>query len=83
MENIGIIASVIAAFAAIATLWVTVRNTKGNILKRIDHKEDLIRRIDDQQIRMYGLHKHPTYITPLDEKKSKLHSEINDLKRKL
>ncbi len=81
---IGIIASVVAAFAAIVTLWFSVRTSKGDMLRRIDKKKDQIRRIDEQQIRMYGLNGRPSsIITPLDEKRSKLQSEISELERKL
>lgn len=84
MEMIGIVASVIAAIAAIATLWFSVRTSKGSMLRRIDKKEAQIRSIDIQQVRMYGLNGRPSNeITPLDIKKNKLHSEINELKRKL
>lgn len=84
MEIIGIISSVVAAIAALATLWFSVRTSKGSMLKRMDKKEAQIRRIDDQQIRMYGLNgRFPNVITPLDEKRRKLQYEIDKLKRTL
>ena len=83
MEMISIIASVIAAIAAVATLWFSVRNSKGNLHKRILKKENKIRRIENQQIQTYGLNGRPSVITPLDVKKSKIQSQINDLKMKL
>lgn len=84
MEMIGIISSVVAAIAALATLWFSVRTSKGSMLKRMDKKEAQIRRIDDQQIRMYGLNgRFPNVITPLDEKHRKLQYEIDKLKRTL
>lgn len=84
MEKIGIISSVIAAIAALAALWFSVRTSKGSILKRIDKKEAQIRKIDDQLFRMNGLHgRFPRVITPLDERRNKLQAEIDDLKRKL
>lgn len=84
MEMIGIISSVVAAIAALATLWFSVRTSKGSMLKRMDKKEAQIRRIDDQQIRMYGLNgRFPNVITPLDEKRRKLQYEIDKLKRTL
>ena len=84
MEMIGIVASVIAAIAAIATLWFSVRTSKGSMLRRIDKKEAQIRSIDDQQVRMYGLNGRPSSaITPLDIKRDKLQFEIDELKRKL
>ena len=82
MELIGTIFSIVAAIAALATLWFAVRTSKGNILRRIDKKEAQIRRIDDQQVRKYGMNgRFPKEITPLDEKRSKLQNEIDELKR--
>ena len=82
--GIGTISSVIAAVAGVATLWFSVRNSKGNILKRIDKKQAQIRAIEDQQVRMYGINgRFPRTITPLDEKKEKLQREISELTRKL
>ena len=84
MEMIGIISSVVAAIAALATLWFSVRTSKGSMLKRMDKKEAQIRRIDAQQIRMYGLNgRFPNVITPLDEKRRQLQYEIDKLKRTL
>ena len=84
MEIIGIIASVIAAVAAIIALWYTIGASKGNILKRIDRKERQIQEIDNQLVRLYGLNRGSGgFITPLDAKKSKLKAEIAELKRRL
>lgn len=84
MEEIGIIASVIAAVAAIATFYFSVRTSKGNILKRIDRKEQQIREIDHKLTLRHGLNRSTGGpITPLDEKRRKLQEEINELRRKL
>ena len=84
MEQIGILASVIAAVAAIATLCFSVRTSKGNILKRIDRKEQQIREIDHKLNLRYGLNRGSGGpITPLDEKRRRLQEEINELRRKL
>ena len=56
MELLGIILSAIAAIAAVATLWFSVRTSKGNIHKRIKRKEEQIREIDNELI-----HKYPTF----------------------
>ena len=72
------------SFVSIITLVFSIRNSKGNILARIDCKEEQIRKIDYGFISRYGMNRgHRGYITPLDEKKSKLLAEIRDLKRKL
>ena len=81
---IGAIASIIAAIVAYVSLRFTVRNSKGYILKQIDHKKNQIREIDIHLVNAYGLNRgqcHP--ITPLDEQKEKLEAEIKELQRKL
>ena len=83
MEGVGIIASVVAAVAAVLTLIVTIRNTKGNILKRIGRKERQIVEIDNYQCRMYGLDRMKCNVTPLDQRVSKLQSEVEELRRRL
>lgn len=84
MEEIGIIASVIAAIAAIASLWFSVSTSKGYILKRIERKEQKIRDIDYKLALQYGLaYRACGSMTPLDEKRRKLEEEIIELRRKL
>ena len=84
METIGVIASVVAALAAVITLVFTVRNNKGNILKRIDKKEEQIRMIDHQLFLRFGLNRGVGgYSSPLDMKKRRLQEEVAELKRKL
>lgn len=83
MEYIGVIASEIAAIAAVLSLFVTIRNTKASINRRIDRKKRKILEIENSQCRMYGLNRKNNVITPLDEKKNKLQSEINELQRRL
>ena len=84
MEIVGIIASLLAAIAALLSLFFTVRNSKGSILKRIDKKQKQILDIDNKLVHMFGINgRWPKVITPLDIKRSKLQSEINDLQRKL
>lgn len=84
MEEVGIIASMIAAVAAIATLYFSVRTSKGNILKRIDRKEQQIREIDLKLALRHGLNRGTGGpITPHDEKRRRLQEEINELRRKL
>ena len=81
---IGIIASVIAAIAAVATLWFSIRSSKGNILKRIEEKKRQIRSIEEAQIRLYGLNGgRVRAMTPMDVKRNRLQNEIAELERKL
>lgn len=83
MGSVGVIASVVAAIAAVLTLVVIIRNTKASILRRIDSKERHVQDIENYQCRKYGLNRRSNVITPLDEKKHRLQSEINELRRRL
>ena len=84
MEIIGTIASVVAAFAAIMTLWFTIRHSKGCIRRRIEKKQRKIQEIETQLVNIYGLDRgrcHP--ITPLDYEIERLQSEISELQKDL
>ena len=84
MDTLGEIASVVAALAAIITLWVTIRNSKGNILKRIDKKEKQLKIIEQEQYLKYGVHRPiGGPVTPLEMKMARLKREIAELRRKL
>ena len=84
MDKIGTLSSVIAAFAAVVTLIFTIRNSKGNIRRRIERKQRKIRELDVQLVNLYGLDRgkcHP--ITPLDIRIEKLQVEIEELQKEL
>ena len=83
MNEIGIIASVIAAIAAIITLLFTIRNSKGNVLKRIERKQRQIQDLNTQFARTYGLNANMSMHYPFWEKKEKLETEINELRKKI
>ncbi len=83
MNEIGIIASVIAAIAAIITLIFTIRNSKGNVIKRIERKQREIRELDNQFVRTYGLNANMRMHYPTQAKKDKLEAEINELRKKI
>ena len=84
MEDIGTISAVIAAIAAVATLWFSVRNSKGNVLKRIERKEEMIHQIDFENTKRYGINgRFGGPITSLDKKKMKLQKEIEELRKKI
>ena len=75
------IASIIAALGTVANFWFSIRNSKGYILKQIERKEEIIRQIDYQLAIRYGLNRSLHEPTPLDEKKSKLLEEIEELRK--
>ena len=83
MNEIGIIASVIAALAAIITLVFTIRNSKGNVVKRIERKQDQIHKIENQFYRSYGLNANMGMHYPTSSKKRKLEEEIEELRKKI
>lgn len=82
MDSIGIIASVIAAIATIITLVFSIRNSKGNITKRIEQKEREIHEIEHQFTKTYGLfadiRRHPS-----SSRIDKLQDQINELKKRI
>lgn len=90
-ETLNLIIAAAALFIAlmtfivtVATLIFTVKNSKGYIYKEIDKKTEQIRQIEHNEVLKYGLNgRFPRTITPLDEKKEKLQSEITELTRKL
>lgn len=85
METVGIIASLVAAFASLMTLWYTIRMSRGNVRRRIERKRGQIGDIDNQLCRKYGLNDNgfgrPQ--TSLDRKKSQLYAEIEELEKEL
>ena len=83
MNEIGIIASVIAAIAAIVALIFTIRNSKGNVIKRIERKQNQIHEIENQFYRSYGLNANMSMHYPFWEKKEKLENEIQELKKRI
>ena len=83
MNTIGIIASVIAAIAAIITLVFTIRNSKGNVIKRIERKQRKISEIENQFCREFGLNANMSMHYPTQKKKGKLEEEIEELQKKI
>ena len=83
MNEIGIIASVIAAIAAIITLVYTIRNSKGNVIKRVERKEAQIHALEQWFYRAYGLNDDMRRHYDIQVKKEKLEVEINELRKKI
>ena len=74
---------VIAAIAAIIALIFTIRNSKGNVVKRIERKQDQIHKIENQFYRSYGLNANMGMHYPTSSKKRKLEEEIEELRKKI
>ncbi len=83
MNEIGIIASVIAAIAAIITLIFTIRNSKGNVIKQIERKQRQIQDLNTQFARTYGLNANMSMHYPFWERKEQLEKEIQELKKRI
>ena len=83
MNTIGIIASVIAALATIITLIFTIRNSKGNVIKRMERKQQEIREIETQFYRTYGLNANVSQHYPTYRKVEKLQNDIAELSKRI
>lgn len=84
MELLGIILSAIAAISAVATLWFSICNSKGYILKKIEWKQNRIREIEHQLNKLYGLNRERSgCVTQLDEKVKRLKNDVKALSRRL
>ena len=83
MNEIGIIASMIAAIATIITLVFTIRNSKGNVITRIERKRDEIARIETQFHRTYGINANLSQHYPTSMKVKKLQNDIQELQKKI
>lgn len=83
MNEIGIIASVIAAIAAIITLVFTIRNSKGNVIKRIERKQRQIQDITFQFSKTYGVNANISQHYPTSMKVQKLQNDIQELQKKI
>lgn len=83
MNYISIIASVIAALAAVITLIFTIQNSKGNVIKRIERKQRAIQDLEQRFCRTYGLNDDMRRHYNIQVKKEKLEAEIYELEKKI
>lgn len=86
MNDIGTIASIIAAITGIVAMItgiIAIRNSKGNVIKRIERKQRQIQEIDNQFYRVFGLNANPSMHSPTWEKKRKLEKEIEELRKRI
>ena len=83
MNEIGIIASVIAAIAAIITLLFTIRNSKGNVIKRIGRKQEQTRALEQSFFQAHGPNANMQMDYPTQMKKEKLERQIEELEKRL
>ena len=86
MNDIGAIASIIATITGIVAMItgiITIRNSKGNVIKRIERKQQEIRDLDNQFYRKYGLNANTSMHSPTWVKKRKLEEEIEELRKRI
>ena len=83
MNEIGIIASVIAAIAAIITLIFTIRNSTGNVNKRIERKQAQIHALEQRFFQTYGPMGEMRQHYEIQMQKEKLEKEIQELKKRI
>lgn len=87
MDTVGIICSIIAAFAGIITVifsYLMWGDSKRNIIKKIEKKERQINEIENRLFRTFGAsYSGRGPINPLEEKKRRLQSEVDYLKKLL
>lgn len=76
------IITVMGAIAAITGTIFIVRNDKGYIRKRIEHKKEQIRKVNFELREKYG-NRNFSHRTPEDAKKEKLERQIEELEKRL
>lgn len=86
MENIGIIASIIAAITGIVAMITSIkaiRNSKGNVIKQIETRQRKIQELNNWFARTYGLNDDMSRHYDILVKREKLESEIEELQKKI
>lgn len=86
MDSIGTIAFIIAAITGIiATITgiIGIRNSKGNVIKRIERKQRELQELDNQFFRQHGPNANMSMHYPFWKKKEKLEAEIRELEKKI
>ncbi len=86
MNDIGTIASIIAAITGIVAMItgiIAIRNSKGNVIKRIERKQAQIHEIENQFYRSYGLNANVRMHSPTFSKIDKLQKDIDELNKRI
>lgn len=84
MNDIGTIASIIAAITGIVAMItgiIAIRNSKGNVIKRIERKQAQIQELNNWFARTYGLNDDMRRHYDVLEKREKLEKEIEELRK--
>jgi peptidoglycan hydrolase CwlO-like protein len=86
MNDIGTLASIVAAITGIVAMItgiIAIRNSKGNVIKRIERKQRKIQEIDNQFARTYGLNANANMHYPTSSKINTLQKDIEELKKRI
>ena len=84
--DIGTIASIIAAstgIVAMITGIIAIRNSKGNITKRIERKENQIHQLEQTFYRAHGLNSNMKMHYDIQAKKERLEIQIDELRKRI
>ena len=86
MNDIGTIASIVAAITGIVAMFtgiISVRNSKGNIIKQIEQKQKQIHDLEQNFCKTYGLNDDMKRHYSIQIKKEKLENEIEELRKRI
>lgn len=81
--DIGTTASIIAAVVATITLIFSIRNSKGNITKRIERKQNQIHQLEQSFYRTHGLNGNMRMHYDIQAKKDRLENQIDELRKRI
>lgn len=62
---------------------IAIRNSKGNVIKRIERKQREIQDLNTQFARTYGLNANMSMHYPTQRKMDKLENDIAELRKKI
>ena len=83
MDSIIKIAPLIAAVVGIIALVVSIRNSKGSIIKRIERKERKIQELEFQFAKRYGLNANMRSNYEFYKKRERLEESIKELRKRI
>lgn len=86
MDSIGTIASIIAAITGIVAMVtgiISIRNSKGNVIKRIEQKQLLIHDLEQQFYRTHGLNDDIKRYPDFQRKIDTFENEIDELRKRI
>lgn len=86
MNDIGTIASIVAAITGIVAMItgiIAIRNSKGNVIRRIERKQNQIHELEQNFYRTHRLNDDMRRYYDIHAKKEKLENQINELRKRI